>query len=112
MVSETIFLVGICIFSGSLYLMCLLHAFTGVKYGILGAITPIGGVCLILGWMSLTLCEALLDVSLACLLGFVDWLWGYPHRTRPVWSVPTRMEMAIPNARNATTQTQTHILVP
>ena len=51
--SPRLFLVGICIFSGSLYLMCLLHAFTGVKYGILGAITPIGGVCLILGWMSL-----------------------------------------------------------
>lgn len=51
--SPRLFLVGICIFSGSLYLMCVLHAFTGVKYGILGAITPIGGVCLILGWISL-----------------------------------------------------------
>jgi uncharacterized membrane protein YgdD (TMEM256/DUF423 family) len=48
-----LFLVGITIFSGSLYLMCLLHHFTGVKYGILGAITPIGGVCLIAGWVSL-----------------------------------------------------------
>lgn len=45
--------VGIVIFSGSLYLMCGIYAWTGVKYGILGAITPIGGLCLIAGWISL-----------------------------------------------------------
>ncbi|HRK34028.1 MAG TPA: DUF423 domain-containing protein [Candidatus Hydrogenedentes bacterium] len=37
-------LVGIVIFSGSLYLM----TFTGMRW--LGAITPIGGVALIVGW--------------------------------------------------------------
>jgi len=37
-------LAGIVIFSGSLYLL----AFTGARW--LGAITPIGGVALILGW--------------------------------------------------------------
>lgn len=40
---------GIAIFSGSLYIM----TFTGLRW--LGAITPIGGVCLILGWLCLAL---------------------------------------------------------
>tara|TARA_Y100000589_G_C26915619_1_gene532198 strand:- start:50 stop:727 length:678 start_codon:yes stop_codon:yes gene_type:complete len=51
--SLRLFLTGIFIFSGTLYLMCLLYAWTGVKYGFLGAITPIGGLCLIVGWISL-----------------------------------------------------------
>jgi len=38
---------GIVIFSGSLYLMAL----TDMRW--LGAITPIGGVCLIIGWLLL-----------------------------------------------------------
>lgn len=38
-------LVGICVFSGSLYLM----TFTGQRW--LGAITPIGGVAFIVGWL-------------------------------------------------------------
>jgi uncharacterized membrane protein YgdD (TMEM256/DUF423 family) len=41
------FLAGIIFFSGSLYVLC----FTGI--GILGAITPIGGVLFILGWVFL-----------------------------------------------------------
>lgn len=41
------FLVGTLIFSGSLYLIC----FTGIK--VFGAITPIGGVALIAGWLLL-----------------------------------------------------------
>lgn len=40
---------GIIIFSGSLYLLC----FTG--FGMLGAITPIGGVAFIVGWLILAL---------------------------------------------------------
>ncbi|NND58967.1 MAG: DUF423 domain-containing protein [Gammaproteobacteria bacterium] len=43
------FLAGIVVFSGSLYLM----TFTGLRW--LGAITPIGGVCLIVGWICLAL---------------------------------------------------------
>ena len=39
------FLAGIIIFSGSLYALCL----TGIK--VLGAITPIGGVAMIAGWI-------------------------------------------------------------
>jgi len=38
------FSVGIVIFSGSLYLL----AVTNVRW--LGAITPIGGICLLVGW--------------------------------------------------------------
>jgi len=43
------FLVGIAIFSGSLYALTL----TGQRW--LGAITPIGGVAFILGWVFLVL---------------------------------------------------------
>jgi uncharacterized membrane protein YgdD (TMEM256/DUF423 family) len=39
------FLAGIILFSGSLYLL----AYTGVKW--LGAITPIGGLCFLAGWL-------------------------------------------------------------
>jgi uncharacterized membrane protein YgdD (TMEM256/DUF423 family) len=39
-----LFTTGICVFSGSLYLLAL----TGIKW--LGAITPIGGVCFLTGW--------------------------------------------------------------
>ena len=38
------FTAGILIFSGSLYLLCL------TNIGWLGAITPIGGVCFLMGW--------------------------------------------------------------
>lgn len=41
------FVVGTCIFSGSLYILSL----TGIRW--LGAITPIGGLVLIIGWMCL-----------------------------------------------------------
>ena len=45
--SGWLFLVGILVFSGSLYIMTL----TGASW--LGAITPIGGLCFILGWVAL-----------------------------------------------------------
>ena len=44
-----LFVIGIVIFSGTLYLL----AFTGVRW--LGAITPIGGVAFIAGWVCLAL---------------------------------------------------------
>jgi len=44
----TCFFVGIVIFAGSLYAL----AFTGIRA--LGAITPLGGVCFLLGWALLT----------------------------------------------------------
>lgn len=46
-VSGIAFIVGVTLFSGSLYAMTL----TGVRA--LGAITPIGGVALIVGWIAL-----------------------------------------------------------
>lgn len=45
-VAVNCFLIGIAVFSGSLYLL----AITGISW--LGAITPIGGVMFILGWCS------------------------------------------------------------
>ncbi len=42
-----LFVAGTIVFSGSLYLL----AFTGVRW--LGAITPVGGVCLLAGWTAL-----------------------------------------------------------
>lgn len=46
-IAGNLFLVGTIIFSGSLYLICA----TGLT--IFGAIAPIGGICLILGWLFL-----------------------------------------------------------
>ena len=42
-----LFVAGIAVFSGSLYVL----AVTGIRW--LGAITPLGGVCLIAGWVVL-----------------------------------------------------------
>lgn len=46
------FVAGTVLFAGSLYLM----AFTGI--GVLGAITPLGGVGFLVGWVSLALAAA------------------------------------------------------
>ena len=46
-IAGNLFLIGTIIFSGSLYLICT----TGIT--IFGAITPIGGICLISGWLFL-----------------------------------------------------------
>ena len=43
-----LFVAGIVVFSGSLYLL----AVTGTRW--LGAITPIGGLCFLAGWAALT----------------------------------------------------------
>ena len=45
--SGWLFIIGVVIFSGSLYVLAL----TGVRW--LGAITPIGGLAMIAGWLSL-----------------------------------------------------------
>ncbi|PKH03811.1 DUF423 domain-containing protein [Psychromonas sp. MB-3u-54] len=47
--SKIAFVLGVVLFSGSLYL----YVLTGTK--ILGAITPIGGLCLIVAWLLITL---------------------------------------------------------
>lgn len=48
-ISAVTFIIGILLFSGSLYL----YAFTGIKK--LGMITPFGGVCFLIGWLMLGL---------------------------------------------------------
>jgi uncharacterized membrane protein YgdD (TMEM256/DUF423 family) len=45
------FLAGIFFFSGSLYLL----AVTNVRW--LGAVTPVGGTCLLIGWGTLIFCR-------------------------------------------------------
>ena len=47
--SGWLFVLGILLFSGSLYLMTL----TGARW--LGAVTPLGGLCFILGWIVLAM---------------------------------------------------------
>ena len=48
-IASGLLLTGIVIFSGSLYLLAL----TNIRW--LGAITPIGGLCFLAGWLSLIL---------------------------------------------------------
>lgn len=47
------FLAGTILFSGSIYLLVFLKATGDVGLRQLGILTPIGGVCFILGWASL-----------------------------------------------------------
>jgi uncharacterized membrane protein YgdD (TMEM256/DUF423 family) len=48
--SAHFFLIGIFLFSGSLYLLTLLSATNYPMARFLGPITPLGGLCFILGW--------------------------------------------------------------
>jgi len=48
-----LFVVGIIIFSGSLYALSTLSIWGGNEYKYLGAITPLGGTAFILGWFLL-----------------------------------------------------------
>jgi len=49
----TLFLIGMIIFSGSLYLLTLSEPLLGTRLSWLGAITPLGGISLIVGWIML-----------------------------------------------------------
>ena len=49
------FTLGILLFSGSLYLISLKNILGIESVGVLGPITPVGGLCFILGWLSLFL---------------------------------------------------------
>lgn len=51
--SGRLFCLGMLIFSGSLYLLTLLEAMGQQGFRWLGAITPVGGACLISGWIVL-----------------------------------------------------------
>jgi uncharacterized membrane protein YgdD (TMEM256/DUF423 family) len=48
-IAAWLFIAGIVLFSGSLYALCL----SGIR--VLGAITPIGGLCFLGGWVYLAL---------------------------------------------------------
>jgi uncharacterized membrane protein YgdD (TMEM256/DUF423 family) len=50
-----LFIAGIVLFSGSLYILTYLQAAEIVGYTGIGAITPIGGLLFILGWVMLVL---------------------------------------------------------
>lgn len=47
------FIVGIVLFSGSIYLLVMLKSTQDIGLGKLGLITPIGGLFLIVGWLLL-----------------------------------------------------------
>lgn len=47
------FIVGIILFSGSLYALCLLSLNYGDTFNFLGAVTPLGGLSFISGWLLL-----------------------------------------------------------
>jgi uncharacterized membrane protein YgdD (TMEM256/DUF423 family) len=49
------FIIGIILFSGSLYVLTILQATKTVGLRGIGAVTPIGGVFFIIGWMFLLL---------------------------------------------------------
>ena len=51
--SGRLFFIGILLFSGSLYTLIYIKAFGGPQIKWLGAITPLGGVCFIIGWLML-----------------------------------------------------------
>lgn len=53
--SATFFLLGVLLFSGSLYALTMLKMKGEVGLGGVGIITPVGGVCFIVGWLLLLL---------------------------------------------------------
>lgn len=51
--SGKLFIVGIILFCGSLYALTFIKAAVLPGYGWIGAITPVGGLCFIAGWLCL-----------------------------------------------------------
>ena len=51
-ITTYLFVAGILLFSGSLYLLACQDIITVIPLRILGPLTPIGGLCFILGWIS------------------------------------------------------------
>ncbi len=52
--SGRLFIAGIVLFSGSLYLLTALEGMGQQGFKWLGAVTPLGGLCFIAGWVLLT----------------------------------------------------------
>ncbi len=57
----TLFFWGIILFSGSLYFLCTRNLLGADWLKVLGPITPLGGICFVLGW--LCLCLAMLKTD-------------------------------------------------
>lgn len=53
--SGSLFIAGIILFSGSLYILTYIKWAEMLSYQWVGAITPVGGLCFILGWFFLFL---------------------------------------------------------
>lgn len=53
--SGRLFIAGIILFSGSLYILTFIKAAVKPGYDWVGAITPVGGLCFIAGWICLFL---------------------------------------------------------
>lgn len=53
LIAYWLFLSGIILFSGSLYFLCTRNLLGAEWLKFLGPVTPIGGICFILGWLSL-----------------------------------------------------------
>jgi len=51
--SGILFISGIVLFSGSLYLMTFFHIMEITSFKGIGAVTPLGGICFIGGWVCL-----------------------------------------------------------
>jgi len=51
--SGRFFVYGIILFSGSLYVLAIVQASIKPGYNWIGAITPFGGICFIIGWLLL-----------------------------------------------------------
>jgi len=47
------FLIGVVLFSGSIYLLCFFKSADVIGLGGLGILTPLGGICMISGWLLL-----------------------------------------------------------
>ena len=47
------FVIGICLFSGSIYILSLKSVFGLNNLKLIGALTPIGGIFFILGWLQI-----------------------------------------------------------
>lgn len=50
-----LFFIGILMFSGSLYFLCTRHLLGADWLKYLGPITPLGGICFVLGWLCIGL---------------------------------------------------------
>lgn len=54
-ISASLFAIGIVIFSGSLYILVGLQANGISNFNIIGAITPLGGLCFLFAWLCLAI---------------------------------------------------------